>query len=72
MSRELSDSAVQQKKTKTFLSVGDHKVSYGDQLTRLTALGRWLEERGIAVGEHILVGVDIELEQASILTALLI
>jgi len=71
MSRELSDSAVQQKKTKTFLSVGEHKVSYGDQLTRLTALGRWLEENNISVGERILVGVDIELEQASLLAALL-
>ena len=69
-STDLSKIASSQRDNKPFIVSGRGKITYGEQFRRIAWLTRWLEEKGLAKGSLILVAVDDDIEQASVLAAL--
>ncbi len=68
---EINRNASKQKPDKTWLVTQENTLSYAQQWQRCHALVNWCDKAGIVQGDFVLVAVTDELEQASLLTALI-
>ncbi|WP_461516579.1 AMP-binding protein [Porticoccus sp.] len=71
MERTLSNRAVSQPLDKTWYQDTHGKLTYGDQRRRMAALDSWCRDMGVGKGDLVLVAVRQEMEQASLLCALI-
>jgi len=69
---DLNQQAKAQKATKPLIVVGSRSLTFGGQWARMRALQNWLLEQGLADDRPVLLAVRNELEQASLLLALIL
>lgn len=69
---DLNQQATAQKASKSLMVVGSRSLTFGEQWSRMHALQNWLLEHGLDDDRPVLLAVRNELEQASLLLALIL